>query len=876
MVRRPAKKKRKSVAAKQRRDRSVFYRAKQAFFVLFALVSLACAGLVGTYLYFGHGLPDYKSLEDYQPPQITRVFARDGSVIGSFHTERRTLIGRADIPDVLVQAILSAEDADFYSHEGLDYMGMARAAYNSIRAGRVTGSGSTITQQTVKNLLLTPARTVRRKVRELILAKRLEQHLTKDDILTIYLNAIYLGHGRHGVQEAARYYFGCDASALDLNQSATLAGLIQSPERISPFKHPERAKQRRRYVLNQMKRNGYITEDIVLSTDKLEFGLRDRRISSRNEFGWVVDEVYKRLKQTLPTELIKSGGLQIHTTIDPIRQRSAIAALKDGLTKLDKRQKFGRPVGHISKKRLKRWRAKQTKKYANKRLKAGTTLLGRVQAMSAEKLTIDFGFTRTPIPTKRLERRYGGELSSTLKVGDLLNFKLAQTKNAADTKVKLRDAELPEGAILVVDNRTRGILAMVGGWDYQSSKFNRALHAKRQPGSAFKPFVWGAAIDSKKFTPASMLIDAPETLRLYQGRYWQPKNYTRKFKGQINLREALAQSVNSISVNLAESVGVDAVHRFASQAGIRSKLNTGLSMSLGSSELTMQELTNAYATIASAGMRKPSRLIDRVMRQGSDMWKAAPQPEDTINPAVAFIVRDLMRTVVTDGSGSGLKGFVRPVVGKTGTTNAARDTWFVGSLPDTSFAAWVGFDNGRSLGKKESGGRTAVPIVRAYLEKAESNGADWKPWPEEITAVDIVTDGRLAPEGAEESRREFFLAGTEPTEVAPAAGEQDERGFLSAHELPPEAGNLKIDPVEGAPTEIQDDPGDTPELSPLGARLGGEVELDLSPIASKDEAQKGAATPIKVETPTDDPEDRPAVEEKSQPDDEPDDEDKPR
>ena len=457
----------------------------------------------------------------------------------------------------------------------------------------------------------------------------------------------------------------------------------------------------------------------------------------------------------------------------------------------------------------------------------------------------------------------------------MLNFKLAQAKEANDTQIKVTDAELPEGAILALDNHTRAILAMVGGWDYRSSKFNRALNARRQPGSAFKPFVWGAAVDSRKFTAASILIDAPETLRLYQGRYWQPKNYTRKFKGQMNLREALAKSVNSISINLAESVGVSAVHRFARQAGIRSKLNNGLSMSLGSSELTMEELTNAYATIASAGMRKPPRLIDRVMRQGSDIWGSKTQSEDAINPSVAFIVRDLMRTVVTTGSGSGLMGFVRHVVGKTGTTNAARDTWFVGSLPDTSFAVWVGFDNGRSLGKKESGGRTAVPIVRAYLEKSESNGADWKPWPDDITAVDIVADGRLAPEGAEDSRREFFLAGTEPTEVAPAAGEQDERGFLSAHEMPPGTENDKLEPTIGAQADMIDNPGGA-ELSPLGARLGDETGLDLSPIAPKDTPPNGARTPFKTGTVSDDPEDRPAIEDDSLSEDESDDEDKPR
>ena len=273
--------------------------------VTFAVVALSCTAVVGVYLYYAHGLPDYRDLADYQPPQISRVYAQDGSIIGEFYEERRTLIGRNEIPDVLIHAILSAEDADFYSHKGLDYMGMARAVYNSVRAGRVTGSGSTITQQTVKNLLLTPTKSVRRKVRELILARRLEQHLTKDDILGIYLNAIYLGHGRYGVQEAARYYFGKDASRLDLNESATLAGLIQSPERISPFKHPERARQRRHYVLNQMVRNGYIKKGDANQIDSKNFGLRIRSKNNRDAFGWFVDEVYKRLLKSYTPKEIK-------------------------------------------------------------------------------------------------------------------------------------------------------------------------------------------------------------------------------------------------------------------------------------------------------------------------------------------------------------------------------------------------------------------------------------------------------------------------------------------------------------------------------------------------------------------------------------------
>jgi len=844
-------------------------RLKQLLMLSFALAALGCTAVVGVYLYYAHGLPDYRDLADYQPPQISRVYAQDGSIIGEFYEERRTLVDRSQIPEVLIQAILSAEDADFYSHKGLDYMGMARAVYNSVRAGRVTGSGSTITQQTVKNLLLTPKKSIRRKVRELILARRLEQHLSKDDILAIYLNAIYLGHGRYGVQEAAQYYFGKDASRLGLNESATLAGLIQSPERISPFKHPKRARQRRHYVLKQMVKNGHIQKRDADRIESQGFALRTRTKTSRDKFGWFVDEVYKRLLKSYTPKEIKRAGLKIHTTIDPIRQTAAMKSVQMGLNSLDKRQTYGRPISRVNDKGIKRWSKRQRKRLKGQTLKVGKTIEGRVLAIKKDVIELDLLVNKAELRRTVLKKRHALLKKRPIRLGDIIKVKIAsRPQPGSGEPLKVTLPELPQAALIVIDNESRDVLAMVGGWNYAISKFNRSTRSKRQPGSAFKPFVWGAAIASRQFTAASNLLDAPETLRVYQGRFWQPRNYTRKFKGAISLRDALANSVNSIAVHLTEAVGIESVHQFAKNSGIKSKVGRGLSAALGSSEVRMIELVNGYSTIASSGHFKEPRLIRKIETSNREI-KTPKQAQlgDSLSPDVTFIVRSLLRSVVTDGSGRGLKSVKRQVVGKTGTTNQARDAWFVGSLPDVSFATWVGFDNGRPLGRKESGSRTAVPIIKHYLDQAETDGPDWKSSTKGVSELTIVADGRLAQAEATGTRVEFFLNGTEPTDVAPLEGEIDENAFLMNPGS--EAKDQDIKPSGGALNPVSDAPIDTMnlDLTPVSARKG-----KTRPRPAVDLSLKGSVD----DGPQNRQENGPVPEEDEQSSDEDDDEDRPQ
>lgn len=794
-------------------------------FYLLLFLALAGAGiLAGGYWYFARGLPDFEKVTDYRPPQVSRVLAADGSVIAEIFEERRTVVPREQIAEVLVQAVLAAEDADFYQHEGLDYPGMLRALYNSARAGRVTGSGSTITQQTVKNLLLTHERTFERKAREIILTRRLETRLSKDDILTIYLNNIYLGHGRYGVQEAARYYWDKDARDLTLPEAATLAGIIQSPERLSPRKHPERARERRAYVLGQMRDKKLITPEAAAAADKADFGLSERPDEPAvAEAGWFADEVRKQVTAALGDEVVRTGGLRIYTTLDPKRQAAAVDALRAGLHGIDGRQKYGRPRARVPDAEAEAWRAKRRKALKDQPPRPGKAVPARVTQVEQGALVLELGVGTARVRAANTRRFAGEGGAPPYAPGDVVDVVVRADGPQHPEQMNAVLANAPQAALVVLDPHSRHVLALVGGYDYRDYPFDRA-QARRQPGSAFKPFVWGAAFEARSYTAATLMVDAPEVWHLRKGKWWKPKNYTGKFRGPVSLRKALAHSVNSIAVKLAHELGVDKVHDFARRAGIESPLADNLTVALGSSEVSPLELVNAYATFAVDGVRAKPRFIVRVA--GPDGPIPTPmtaaeedRPVDrTFEPDLVWVLRDVMRSVVTEGSGTGLKGFARPVVGKTGTSNAARDTWFVGLLPDVVVGAWVGFDVPRELGKKETGGTTALPLVKAYLEAAETQGPSWAPPPEGVVGRAIVAEtGRLAPEGVT-GTIEHFLVGTEPTETALPDGQVDARSFF-------------MEELAGPPVAVpRVDLAPLPEdLRPAAPRRAD--PLDLAPIA---------------------------------------------
>lgn len=763
--------------------------------------------------YYSQGLPDFDKVTDYRPPQVSRVLAADGTVLAEFYRERRTVVARETIPEILVQAVLAAEDADFYDHEGLDYMGMARALYNSVRAGRVKGSGSTITQQTVKNMLLTHERSLRRKAREIILTRRLEERLSKDDILAIYLNTIYLGHGRYGVQEAAQYYFGKDAADLQLSEAATLAGIIQSPERLSPRKHPQAAIMRRSYVLHQMAKNGFISAEDAHAIDDSPITLAKEPSNRVDTAMWFVNLVKRQVLSKLGEDLLYEGGLTIQTTLDMRRQRVAQQAVRDGLLAIDGRQGFGEPSGRI--KNVKRWQAKRRKALATwqqveperraDRVPVERAMPARVVSIGKTSIEVDMGFVSARISRANAERFVDAKGRLPFGVNDEIRVTLRGDGPKYPKTMKAVLAGAPQSAMVVMAPDSRKVLALVGGWDYAHYPYDRATQAKRQPGSAFKPFVYGAALASKRFTPASVLLDAPETWQIGPGKWWKPKNYDGKYRGELNLRVALAKSVNTIAVKLTHEVGIKRVQAFARQAGIHAPLADNLTLALGSSEVSVLELVNAYATLANGGTPGEAQLITEI-RDSRGVLKVdfgtdvEDRPAQTIDSDVAWLLRNMMRSVVTAGSGVRVKKLTkREVVGKTGTSNEARDTWFVGLLPDVVVATWVGFDAPQPLGRKETGGRTAAPIVGEYLAKAEKRGPGWGRMPDSIdrVAIDGAT-GLLAREG-DDGYREFFLRGTAPAEVAAAPDVTDASRFmmnqLNAPDGDPEDAPIEVRPL---------------------------------------------------------------------------------
>lgn len=779
---RSANKGAKPKSRSRKAPRKRFRWLKLLFGVALTLGVVAGAVLVGGYFYFAAGLPDFHSLEDYRPPQVSRVFAVDGTPIAEHYLERRTVVSRDEIPDSLVQAFLSAEDADFYRHEGLDYLGMLRALYNSARRGRIAGSGSTITQQLIKTLLLTPEQTLARKAKELILARRLETRLTKDEILTLYLNQIYFAHGRYGVGEAARYYFGKSVSDLGVAESAMLAGLVQSPERLTPRRHPEAAKQRRAYVLEQMVRNEYIDSAHAKALEEAPFGLAPPPVDSRLDAAWFADEVKKRVEIALGDDgasRLREGGLRIHTTLDLAQQDAAQRALVGALRAVDSRQGYGRNLPHIRSNdpAVEKWRATRRTKLKGSPPSRGGSTPARIASLVDEGYVLDLGIGEALLPFASVGRfAADGKLRPDWSPGDVVTVSIRGDGPRHPARMHASPSIGPQGAVVIIDPRDRAVRALVGGVSYAASPFNRAIQAKRQPGSAFKPFVWGAALETRKYSPASQVLDAPETWPMGNGKVWQPRNYTKKFEGLMSLRRALAESKNTVAVKLAHDVGVPAVQSFARRAGITSPLVDNLTLALGGAEVTPFELANAYATIAANGLHSEPRFVTSVTGPDGPIDLPLTRVRGPIAPAIdagaASVLRSLMRSVVTDGTARSLKRIDRPVVGKTGTTNEARDAWFVGMVPEAVCATWIGFDDSRPIGNREGGGRTAAPVALAFFEAVSATGPDWpQPTRGVVTRRVDPQNGLLARPETVGAYDELFLLGTEPTEQTPAAEE---------------------------------------------------------------------------------------------------------
>jgi penicillin-binding protein 1A len=767
---------------------------------------LAALGAVAVFALIRHQEADLPSVEQlragYAPPQVTRVLARDGSLLDSIFTERRTVVPLSEVSDVAKLAFLAAEDASFYEHQGLDYFGMLRALAANLRAGRTVQGGSTITQQVVKNLLLDPERTYRRKVRETILARRLEQQLSKDEIFSLYLNHIYLGHGRYGIEEAARFYFGKKAKELTLPEAALLAGLVASPERFSPRKNPTGASERRRYVLDQMSAKGFVTAQLHEEASASAVRLAPASEGESELAPEVVAHVSKLL-ESLVGDRARRGGFTVTTTIDPALQAAARGAVRNNLQRYAERQKLEPP--HTATKR----RLFGAPFEGRPRLHHAHT--GRVLRVDDKLGTVDvqLGSVVGRIQLAHEERFNPKRLppSEFTKEGALVRASISALPEG-DEAVAARLELGPQSALVAIDPRSRQVLALVGSHEAIAGGLDRATRARRQPGSAFKPFVYGYALHTKRFTAATLLeLPASRDGKLEARR--------------ISLRLALSRSDNAAAERLLSEVGADGVVGWAHASGIESRLEPTPSLALGAYEVTPLEAANSYATFASGGQFAAPVLVTKVVGpDGKELVLPAPPPARRVmNEDEAYLLTSLLSSVVKEGTATRALSLARPLAGKTGTTNEAKDAWFIGYSTDLVCAVWVGFDDALPLGWGESGATTALPGWIELMKNAHDKkpATDFPRPPSLISARIDPASGLLARSDQEDGRDELFLEGTVPTEVADggvdAAPEIDAGQPVDPEAM--QAGVPAAEPAVVPDAEVTGDAGPSPELPPF-------------------------------------------------------------
>ncbi|MCU0672791.1 MAG: PBP1A family penicillin-binding protein [Myxococcota bacterium] len=741
-----------------------------------ALAVLGVLGLVVLFWYHGRDLPDVATLRSYAPPQTTRVLDRDGALLGEIFSERRTVIPMSRIPRVMVLATLAAEDADFYQHEGVDYPGIVRALIRDLTSGRRAQGASTITQQVVKLLLLSPERTISRKIREQILARRLEQELSKDEILHLYLNHINFGHGRYGVQEAAQFYFGKDAEDLTLAEATLIAGIPQAPARLSPRSHLEAARRRQAYVLRQLeeKHDAYWPDlplEDIRAAREIEPTLVPRT-ETPDEGAEMLAVARRELRELVGDEAYARGGFTVHTTLDLDLQRATRAAVRRGLEAHDERQRHRGPLTAPR-------RARELDRIDE--LRTGRTYDARITGADDERgvLLLDVGGhpARASMSDVARFNPESRSASAFAALGAQVRVALLELPTE-DAPARVRLELGPQGAAIVIDPRHRDVLALVGSYE-GGSGFDRALQAVRQPGSTFKPFVYALGVRERRLTPATVMLDAPV---VYDE--WRPQNYeTWQNEGPVRLRVALAQSINLVAVRAIEELGAESTAAFARELGIESELEPTLSLALGASGVRPIELVNAYATFAAGGRYEPPRFVTKVVGpDGREIpLPRRDPPRDVLDPAESYVVTSLLESVTAaGGTAERASRLGRATAGKTGTSNEARDAWFVGYTPSVVAGVWLGFDDRRSLGRRESGGRSALPIWIDVIRAAEGERPTLAfPRPAGVVAASIdPASGLLANPEQTDAIEEVFLDGTAPTETARAPDVADPSTFF--------------------------------------------------------------------------------------------------
>ena len=752
--------------------------ARQAGLAALFVAAALGGTLTGVLFAYADDLPQITALDNYVPSTITRVLGRDGAVIGDFAVERRVVIGYQDIPLRLRQAVLAAEDAEFFQHVGVAVQRIILTLLKDAMERRLAAGASTLTQQLTRKLFLTDEKTWERKIKEAILAIQIEKRYTKEEIFTFYCNQMYFGHGAYGVEAASQLYFRKHAKDLTLEEAALIAGILQGNVRQSPYVNPEAAKRRRNYTLDRMAAEGFITNEEAEAAKQTPIVTRGEPGPDTSVAPYFLEEVRKYLEAKYGAKALYENGLTVRTSLDSDLQRAANRALDTGLRQVSRRRAgWRKPARNILTEghRLEVFRHDRW----NRPMAAGdvvpavvTSVDGRESKTGSAK--VRFGRYTADLTKASFQWTRRTHAADLVRPGDLVEVGIVtlDDKTGSGT-VLLEQAPILEGALVALDNRTGQILAMVGGYSFSRSKFNRATQAYRQLGSTFKPFLYTAAID-RGLTPTSMLVDAPAAFNAGAGQPpYTPGNYDGKFEGPLTLRRALEQSRNIPAVRVMEMLGPKQVVAYAKRFGFPEDFPPYLSTALGAAEATLLETTSAYSAFPNHGIRLQPYHIEAVLdRDGNLLEENRPVPRDAIRADTAFVMTNLLRGVVQRGTGAAAASLDWPLAGKTGTVDEYTDAWFVGFDPLITVGVWVGYDEKKPIGQGETGAQAALPIwiefMRHYIElRADrQNPPAFEP-PGNIIFMPIDRNTGEPTDDEAAGISEAFISGTQPSKQPP-------------------------------------------------------------------------------------------------------------
>lgn len=810
--------------------------------VLFLLgitsVTIGSLALTSIYFSFTKDLPKLISIKEYKPPIVTEIIASSGNeskVIGEFYKEKRYVVAYDQIPEKVIHAFIAAEDDQFFSHQGVNIASIIRASIANFRAGHVVQGGSTITQQVAKTLLLSSEKSFIRKIKELILSSQMERNLGKKEILALYLNQIYLGHGAYGVKAAAKVFFNKELKDLTIAECALIAGMPTAPSKFSPHLNPKKAKERQLYVLRRMFENHFISRSDLDIASSEELKVHDNRNINADYSPYLVESIRKTIQEKYGEEKIYEEGLQIIIKTSPSLLKKAGEILKNGLREIDQRSGYRGVISHLKtdeeiKKRLEKERIELVMKELgydvlttkgtleplnavklaglqneSDLLKVNEIYTGIVTSFDEKKKSVGVmvGVIKVTLTNDGLKwASRGRSPNAFLKNGDVVSLKIIK-KDSEGITASLEQTPEIQAALFSMDVKTGQVIAMEGGYDFEKSEFNRATQAQRQIGSSFKPILFSAALENG-FNPASIIVDAPIVYDDKEFGKWKPTNFEEKFYGDTTFRQALIKSRNIPTIKIAQSVGVPKILEFTKRLGLETNLSPDLSIALGSANVPLIELTKLYAIYPRAGRKiqpifysiikdregktleekknKPLPEVNQIMSLIDTLPITPPNvvpsfplendPDQVLDPRVAYVATHLMKEVVNFGTGVEAKQLGRPAAGKTGTTNEYQDGWFMGFTPEVVTGVWVGYDTQKSLGSGETGARVALPIWLEFMKEAVKNTpqTDFEV-PPGIKFVSIHPQtGKLAPPNASYAIKEAFISGTEPGVDGPSAG----------------------------------------------------------------------------------------------------------